>query len=269
MDNNDNINQNNNHNNNLRGNQNQNEIIRVIQSENDRINRNNNNYRRQNYNNRENYDYRNDEYDLFFECKAQTPCLCLIIFVFGGLSTFVIGIIEKNSFLCLLGIFNFLVFVLFFVIMFLYFFDFSELSINPILFFYTFVFLVIGLVLSLYTGIFHNILTCNPNKPQLIQKEKKIISLIYNIVIPGSGTLLYGLSKICERNSCCSNCWITFLHILYGLIQLACFVLFLLSLFFEDERKIAFLVIGIISYCFSLFSGIIINIPCYEKLLFS
>ena len=173
MDNNDNINQNNNRNNNLRGNQNQNEIIRVIQSENDRINRNNNNYRRQNYNNRENYDYRNDEYDLFFECKAQTPCLCLIIFVFGGLSTFVIGIIEKNSFLWLLGIFNFLVFVLFFVIMFLYFFDFSELSINPILFFYTFVFLVIGLVLSLYTGIFHNIFVILINH-NLFKKRKKL-----------------------------------------------------------------------------------------------
>ena len=140
MDNNDNINQNNNHNNNLRGNQNQNEIIRVIQSENDRINRNNNNYRRQNYNNRENYDYRNDEDDLFYECKEQSPCLCLIIFVFVGLSTFVIGIIEKNSFLCLLGIFKLLVFVLFFLIIFLFAYDFSDLSSNPILFFYTFVF---------------------------------------------------------------------------------------------------------------------------------
>ena len=270
MINNDNINRNNNHNNNFRENQNQNEIrneiIIINQSENNRINRiNNNNHRRQIYNNTENYNYRDDEYDLFFDCSDNTCRKCSFSVLFVGLGTFIIGIIEKNSFLCLLGIFNLLLFVFFFVLFFGITIDYSK---DPFLFDYSFVFVAIGPVFSFYTGIFHNIFTCNPNKPQLLQKEKKIISLIYNIFIPGSGTLLYGLSKICERNSCCSNCWKRYRHILYGLIQIIGLVIFLILLFFEDKRKIA-LVIGIISYCFSLFSGISINIPCYDELLFS
>ena len=272
MINNDNSNRNNNHNNNFRENQNQNEIrneiIIVNQSENNRINRiNNNNHRRQIYNNTENYNYRDDEYDLFFECNEESGCKCFLIFLSEGLGTFIVWIIEKNSFLWLLGIFNLLLFVFFFVLFFVINIDYSF---NPLLFDYSFVFVAIGPVFSFYTGIFHSIFTCNPNKPQLLQKEKKIISLIYNIFIPGSGTLLYRLSKICERNSCCSYCWKRYRHILYGLIIIIGFVIFLLSLFFENNKiKTTFFVIGIISYCFSLFSGISINISCYDELLFS
>ena len=189
-----------------------------------------------------------------------------------GLGTFSVGIIEKNSFFILLGIFNLLVFIFYFVLNFVIVQDFSN---NRLLFVYSIVFVAIGYVCSLYSGIFHPIFSYhrnNPNSPdvlQFLQIEKKIICLIYNIFILGSGIFLYGLSKICKRDSCCSNWWRKYRHILYGLIQICGFILFLISLYFEDGRKIAFLVIGIISYCFSLFSEISINIPGYDELLFS
>ena len=146
MINNDNINRNNNHNNNFRENQNQNEIrneiIIINQSENNRINRiNNNNHRRQIYNNTENYNYRDDEYDLFFECSDESGSKCFLIFLSVGLGTFIVGIIEKNSFLWLLGIFNLLLFVFFFVLFFGITIDYSK---DPFLFDYSFVFVAIG-----------------------------------------------------------------------------------------------------------------------------
>jgi hypothetical protein len=52
------------------------------------------------------------------------------------------------------------------------------------------------------------------------------------------------------------------------LIQIIGFILFLLSFTYTDGRKIAFIVIGALSYLFSLISGITFNIPYYEELLF-
>ena len=61
--------------------------------------------------------------------------------------------------------------------------------------------LLFGFGFSIYVGIFHNFATFKPNKPELVKKEKAIISLIYNILIGGIGTLLYGLSKITEKSN--------------------------------------------------------------------
>ena len=133
MDNNDNININ--QNNNIRDNQSQNEIrneiIRANQSEIDRINCNNNNYRRQNYN------YNNDGYYLFYECNDPKSCIGFYFCALLGLGTFSVGIIEKNSFFILLGIFNLLVFVFYFVLNFVIVLDFIN---NRLLFVYSIVF---------------------------------------------------------------------------------------------------------------------------------
>ena len=129
-------------------------------------------------------------------------------------------------------------------------------------------FAAIGPVFSFYIGFFHSCLTFNPNKPKHLQKEIKIISLIYNIFIGGAGTLLYGLSKICEKKLYEVKWWIKYIYIFYGLIQIIGFILFLLSFTYTDGRKIAFIVIGALSYLFSLFSGISFNIPYYEESLF-
>jgi len=270
--NNNNINQNNNHNNNFRENRNQNErrneIIRVVQSENTRIRNNNSNNRRQSYDSSENNDdYRRDEPDLLNNCKCDNEnCSCgsfICIIMFPGCSTFIIGIKEKNAFWCLLSILNILLIILFFVCI-------CVTSIAEEYYYiasYSFVFVIIGTVFTIYAGIFRNCLIFNPEKPELLKKEKKIISLIYNILIGGTGTLLYGLSNLCDKTNG-MECWQKYRHILYGLIQLAGFILLLISFSFQDKIKIVFLVIGILSYCFSLFSGITLNIRCYEKRLF-
>jgi len=276
MDNN-NINQNNNHNNNFRENQNQNErrneIIRVVQSENNRIRNNNSNNKRKSYDSSENNDIdRRYEPDLLikYKCENENPSstnpACLII-MFPGFSTLIIGILEKNAFWCLLSILNILLFILFFVFIFV--FELYEVNYN--LFKYSFVFVIIGPVFTIYASIFHNCLIFNPVKPELLRKEKKIISLIYNILRGGTGTLLYGLSNLCDKTNG-KGCWQNYRHILYGLIQFAGFILLLIPFVLEDiikkKIKIVFVVIGILSYCFSLFSGITLNIRCYEKRLF-
>ena len=71
---------------------------------------------------------------------------------------------------------------------------------------------------------FYNVATFNTHKPELLKKEKAIISLIINIFIGGMGTLLYGLSKICENSNLVY--WKKCRHILYGLIQITGFILF-------------------------------------------
>jgi hypothetical protein len=201
---NDNINQNNNHNNNFRGNQNQNErrneIIRVVQSENNRIGDNHNNYERQNYNIGENYYYGHPNRNLICDCSCQKFCYFWLIFLFFVLGICIVGLNHRNSFFCLIGIFNFLLFILILV----FFFEkscFELVSKFDYLVIYLFVlFVATGHAFSFYIGIFHNCVTFNPNKPKLLQKEIIIISLIYNIFIGGAGTLLYGLSKIWEKN---------------------------------------------------------------------
>ena len=92
--------------------------------------------------------------------------------------------------------------------------------------------------------------------------------MIYNIFLGGAGTLLYGLSKIWEKNIYEAKWWIRYRHIFYGLIQIIGFILFLLSFTYTDGRKIAFIVIGALSYLFYLFSGISFNIPYYEELFY-
>ena len=117
MDNNDNINQNNNHNNNFRGNQSQNErrneIIRVVQSENDRIGDNHNNYRRQNLNNRENTfdDIFNQNSNFIWNFNVCKFFYFFLIIIFVGLSTLAVGIKENNCFFCLIGIINLFIFI--------------------------------------------------------------------------------------------------------------------------------------------------------------
>jgi hypothetical protein len=175
MDNNDNINQNNNHNNNFRGNQNQNErrneIIRVVQSENNRIGDNHNNYERQNYNIGENYYYGVHDRNLICNCSCQNFCYCWFIFLFFGIGICIVGLNERNSFFCLIGTFNFLLVILIFV---LSIFEESYFDFDYLLIYLLVLFAAIGPVFSFYIGFFHSCVTFNPNKPKLLQKEIKL-----------------------------------------------------------------------------------------------
>jgi hypothetical protein len=70
---------------------------------------------------------------------------------------------------------------------------------------------------------------------KLDKKKKKIFTLLYNIALGGSGTLLYGLDTITENNPSLSL-WQKFKHLIFGIIQVIGFVLLIIHSRYNFSR---------------------------------
>ena len=177
-----------------------------------------------------------------------SPC---VLFFIPGLITFVLGISNKNCFLWLLGILNFF---LFGFSIYLWMFN-TNIIISIYSYFYSFM----PVFHNFYSLCTHGNCIYNRNKPELLRRENKVFVMIYNLLCVGSGTLIYGLSRICTVSD--NRCWKSYLYILFGILQNLGFIFYLLSPYIHQvDVQIAF-VFYIISYIFALANSIYI---CFE-----
>ena len=177
---------------------------------------------------------------------------------FWGFGTIGIGISNNCCFYILLGIFQLLDFIFCIASLSIYIPDIEDSYII-----YYFLIKCILIYLSLiYIAIFNN-LYChwNPRRIKKVEeKEKALISIYANILFGGVGTLLMAVQK---KN--------IIRNILFGLFQFGGFIVLFWGLIcFENDKQfnleiIILLIIGGVSYIFSLIYGIFFYLECNKK----
>ena len=189
-------------------------------------------------------------------------CIAFLIYIILSIGSIIIfyGVTKKIPFFTVFGIFDFIIFV--FCLTFLIFNDKIILFKVDSSFFFFIYFLCIDVIMFLFSSYFSIIEYCS----YLIiidQKKIGVIIIFFNIIMGGLGTLIFGLSKICEKKL---TIWIRIRDIIFGIIQLYGFILLLYCMFLLPLEKdnyskiITLLIFGGLSYCFSLYSGISICI---------
>ena len=224
--------------------------------------RNNNN----NSNNSENNNNKTKKKCSFCYCDLNCKkCLVprFLVLITLGIITIMKGCNEKCLYKIYLGIFIILNNILFIFIL-AYVINIVEMY----LFYY-----VYSLIVLIFLSIIAQIFTCR----KLEEKDKKILTLLLNIFVGGSGTLIYGLEIICLKSPPMTR-WEKIKHLLFGIIQFVGFSLFVTSFsyygsdgssttndYYNYEKEtndytkgIILSVIGSICYIFSLFSAILL-----------
>ena len=201
---------------------------------------------------------------LFLVAFQPNKLYCIIILLLNifccGLGTFLMGLNRRSHFYIFVG------FVQCFGFFFFYGFQYSLskrtiFGKEPTKFFFIYfkIITVLFYLSSVYIGFFRNFIFCNPRKINYNEKkEKGIISVFLNILISGLGTIVIGLVRIIRVQGKCAN---RFKVLLLGIIQLFGYIMFLLGITLINEKRanlaVAFLfLIGIASYCFSIFTAI-------------
>jgi len=191
---------------------------------------------------------------------------CCSFLIYAILSTGSImicyGKFHNIPFLTIFGIFDFIIFFLCLALL-----IFSDkiilFQVYSSLIFYIYL-IFIDFVMFLFSFYFTYIDYCSlQNTIEFNQKKIGVLIIFFNTIMGGLGTLIFGLSKICEKNL---TIWTRIRDIIFGTIQLTGFVLLLYSIFLLPLEKdnyskiITLLIFGGLSYCFSLYSGISICI---------
>ena len=117
-------------------------------------------------------------------------------------------------------------------------------------------------LIQIYISIAHVTCCANEKRIKKIKNyERAVIVLYLNIFFPGSGSLMLGLSKMCDKDGDEDNrtrrnkkcIWKNFKYLLSGLLQ----VIGLISFFIlKNIYIITSSIVCFVSYCFSIFSGI-------------
>ena len=181
---------------------------------------------------------------------SQRLCIC---FIFVGVNTIIVGCNKKNSFYILLGVFQFLLVSACLLIM-----IFIE-CIYVLLCWYYIALMILLYLISLYFAIFHG--NCSFYKEQyenFKEIETAIIVIFMNIICPGTGSFLFGLSRFCEfkeqANRNIKKCsWYNWKYLLSGIITMIGFIIFIL--FFIASEIYVYIIFGIL-YCIPLYTGI-------------
>ena len=242
--------------------------------------RNNNNFRNQNNqiqpdsNNENNHRIRKRDNDDTSTNRFKIPesennglvllCCLFLIYVIISIGSIMIcyGKFHNIPFLTVFGIFDFIIFFL--CLAFLIFNDKIILfQVYSSFIFYIYL-IFIDFVMFLFSFYFSIIDFCScQNTIEFNQKKIGILIIFFNTIMGGLGTLIFGLSKLCEKKL---TIWTRIRDIIFGTIQLTGFILLLYSIFLLPLEKdnysniITLLIFGGLSYCFSLYSGISICI---------
>ena len=165
-----------------------------------------------------------------------------------GLSSISIGVdYDRNPFFILLGVFQFIGFYTFFVLLFIF---------SGFLHYY-FIFAALLQFLNINYNTVCQFCMFNPDRFERVEEmEKSIIVIHLNIIFAGYGSLLYGLSNLCTKKKY-SNCWNTYKYILYGIIQNCGFSLLLVFInnYKDNKYLVLYIIEGLLCYCFSIYSG--------------
>lgn len=188
-------------------------------------------------------------------------CIIFLALIALGIITIMKGCKEKSLFKIYFGIFLFLYNILFILVY----------AVNLV---------EMQLLYIIYSSIVLFFLNIYVQAYALMESrgiEKEIMTLLLNIFIGGSGTLIYGLETIClKKKNPPMTRWKKIKHLLFGIIQLVGFSLFVTSFSYygNDENSYTYnynnyeeknddyikgvimSVIGSICYIFSLYSAI-------------
>jgi len=198
------------------------------------------------------------------ETVALICCCLFLIYVIISIGSIMIcyGTFHNIPFLTIFGIFDFIIFFLCLALL-----IFNDkiilFQVYSSLIFYIYL-IFIDFVMFLFSFYFSIIdfFSCK-NTIEFNQKKIGVLIIFFNTIMGGLGTLIFGLSKICEKNL---TIWTRIRDIIFGTIQLTGFILLLYSIFLLPLEKdnyakiITLLIFGGLSYCFSLYSGISICI---------
>ena len=201
-----------------------------------------------------------NQYNSFNVCFFLLSCFIINLIAVGFGSLF-LAVSQKKPFLIYISIFQ--AFIFYFCMACLIKYEsiiFFNIEYSLFFFIYFIILMVIMFITSFYLG-FVVYICFNDQKFRKYEKlHKKLFLIIYNIVVAGTGTLMYGLSKICKKQL---SYWVKIRDILFGIIQLAGFILFLYAIvlllinYNNKVRIIYFFIFGSLSYVFSIVSIII------------
>ena len=186
---------------------------------------------------------------------------CTYPIITFGFNILIIGITIKNPFTIILSIFNILTYIPLGIIFVMslsmdgYNNDYCDLfcSIDISI---GFILLSLAFINTVYISTAHYCCNYNTN----IKIEEKRLTLLNNILVGGTGTIIYGFSRLCESNMTCIN---KLKYILFGLIQFFP-IIFYISVGYNNEKiKKIPIFLYIPCYIFSFVSGILI---CNNKI---
>ena len=202
-----------------------------------------------------------DDYENCCEKLVKCNLCCTYPIITLGLNILIIGMTIKNPFTIILYIFNILTYIPLGIILVMslsmdrYNNDYCDLfrSIDISI---GFILLSLAFINTVYISTAHYCCNYNTN----IKIEEKRLTLLNNILVGGTGTLIYGLSRLCESNMTCIN---KLKYIFFGLIQFFP-IIFYISVEYNNEKiKKIPIFLYIPCYIFSFVSGILI---CNNKI---